>query len=95
MPSSDTRTAAPDAPCAGRTLDHYELEDPIGEGAMGEVHGARDRALVTAMAVSHAVTFVLCLAGMGIAALHPQKRALHDLVCGTRVVYELAPPRRG
>ncbi|MBW2454536.1 MAG: RDD family protein, partial [Deltaproteobacteria bacterium] len=50
------------------------------------------QALVTAAAVSHAMTFALYLAGMGIAALHPQKRAAHDLICGTRVVYEMGAP---
>ncbi|MBW2459176.1 MAG: serine/threonine protein kinase, partial [Deltaproteobacteria bacterium] len=36
---------------AGRALDHYELEERIGQGAMGEVHAARDRSLDRPVAI--------------------------------------------
>ena len=60
------------------------------------------RGLVTAVVVGNAALSMLYFAGLVLAAVHPQKRSLHDLVAGTVVVYDLpgsrasgSPPSRG
>jgi uncharacterized RDD family membrane protein YckC len=48
------------------------------------------RNLLMPVLVGNGVVLVLLYAaGMAVAAFHPQKRALHDLVVGTRVVYRM------
>ena len=55
---------------------------------LAEFEGAK--ALVVPFVVGNAVLTLLYLAGGALAAVHPQKRALHDVVASTRVVYRLA-----
>jgi uncharacterized RDD family membrane protein YckC len=42
-----------------------------------------------AMAASNGVLTLLFAAGLALAAFHPQKRAVHDLIVGSDVVYRL------
>jgi uncharacterized RDD family membrane protein YckC len=51
------------------------------------------RALVVPLLVSHGVQALLWGAGLVLAAFHEQKRAAHDLLVGSRVVYRLGSPR--
>jgi tRNA A-37 threonylcarbamoyl transferase component Bud32/uncharacterized RDD family membrane protein YckC len=53
---------------------------------MGEL-----QSFVVAMAVGHGLLSLLYGGGLVLAAFHPQKRALHDLVVGSVVLYQLAP----
>jgi uncharacterized RDD family membrane protein YckC len=55
---------------------------------LAEFEGAK--ALVVPFAVGNGLLTLLYLAGVGVAAVHHEKRALHDLVAGSRVVYRLA-----
>jgi len=52
------------------------------------------RGLVTAFAVGNAALSLLYAACLALAAIHPSKRAVHDLLVGTRVVHvrKSAPP---
>ncbi len=45
------------------------------------------KVLVTAFAVGNVALSVLYAACLGLAAIHPEKRALHDLLAGSRVVH--------
>lgn len=45
------------------------------------------KALVTAFAVGNAALSLLYAACLGLAAIHPEKRAVHDLLAGSRVVH--------
>jgi uncharacterized RDD family membrane protein YckC len=45
------------------------------------------KSLVTAFAVGNVALSLLYAACLGLAALHPEKRALHDLLVGSRVVH--------
>jgi uncharacterized RDD family membrane protein YckC len=45
------------------------------------------KALVTAFAVGNVALSLLYAACLGLAAIHPEKRAVHDLVAGSRVVH--------
>jgi serine/threonine-protein kinase len=45
--------------------------------------------LVAAIALSHGFLTLLYLAGLALAAFHPQKRALHDLLVGSVATYRL------
>lgn len=47
------------------------------------------QALVLAVAVSNILLSLLFAAGLALAAFHPGKRAMHDLVVGSEVVYRL------
>src|SRR6185369_17587275 len=47
------------------------------------------RTLMVSTIGGNAVLLLLYAVGMGMAALHPQKRALHDLLAGSRVVYRI------
>lgn len=67
-----------------------ELESTIEQlrpSQMGEL-----QQLVVAMAISHGFLSLLYGAGLGLAAFHPEKRALHDMVVGSVVTYRLATP---
>jgi len=48
------------------------------------------RSLVVAVAIGNALLSLLWVAGLALAAFHPQKRAAHDLVVGSEVLYRLA-----
>jgi eukaryotic-like serine/threonine-protein kinase len=50
------------------------------------------QALVTAFAVGNVVLSVLYAACLGLAAIHPEKRAVHDLLAGSRVVHVRSSP---
>ncbi len=50
---------------------------------MGELQG-----MLAAMAISHGVMTLAYLAGLSVVFFHPQKRALHDLVADSVVIYE-------
>ena len=65
-------------------MDKLEKLDPR---YMGELQG-----MLVAMAISHGVMTLAYAAGLGVVFFHPQKRALHDLVVDSVVVYE---PERG
>jgi uncharacterized RDD family membrane protein YckC len=45
------------------------------------------KALVTAFAVGNVALSLLYAACLGLAAIHPEKRAVHDLLAGSRVVH--------
>jgi uncharacterized RDD family membrane protein YckC len=45
------------------------------------------KSLVTAFAVGNVALSLLYAACLGLAAIHPEKRAVHDLVAGSRVVH--------
>ncbi len=47
------------------------------------------QALVLAVAVSNVLLSLLYAVGLILAAFHPQKRAVHDLVVGSEVIYKL------
>lgn len=47
------------------------------------------QALLIAIVVGNGLLTLLYLAGLALAAFHPQKRAAHDLVAGSEVVYRL------
>jgi len=47
------------------------------------------RSLLVAIVIGNALFSLLYVAGLVLAAFHPQKRAAHDLVVGTEVVYRL------
>ncbi len=47
------------------------------------------RSLVVAIAIGNALLSLLWVAGLALAAFHPQKRAAHDLVVGSEVIYRL------
>ncbi len=47
------------------------------------------QSFLIALAVGNALLSVLYLAGLGLALVHPQKRAAHDLLCGSQVIYAL------
>ncbi len=51
------------------------------------------RGLVAAVIVGNAALSLLYFAGLALAAVHPQKRSLHDLAAGTVVVYDLSGVR--
>jgi uncharacterized RDD family membrane protein YckC len=48
---------------------------------------AQMKALVTAFAVGNVALSLLYTACLGLAAIHPEKRAVHDLLAGSRVVH--------
>ncbi len=48
------------------------------------------QALVLGVAVSNLLSSLLFAAGLALAAFHPGKRAMHDLVVGSEVVYRLS-----
>ncbi|MND01403.1 hypothetical protein D3C83_203800 [compost metagenome] len=45
------------------------------------------QSLLTAIAIGNALLSLLWVGGLLLAAFHPQKRAAHDLVVGSEVVY--------
>ena len=47
------------------------------------------QSLLVAIAIGNALLTLLYLGGLLLAAFHPQKRAAHDLVVGSEVVYKL------
>jgi len=47
------------------------------------------KGLVLAVALGNALLSLLYVAGLALAAFHPEKRAAHDLVVGSEVVYRL------
>jgi hypothetical protein len=47
------------------------------------------KGLLIAVAIGNALLSLLWVAGLVLAAFHPSKRAAHDLVVGSRVVYRL------
>jgi uncharacterized RDD family membrane protein YckC len=47
------------------------------------------QAVVLAIAIGNALLTLLYVGGLALAAFHPQKRAAHDLVVGSEVVYKL------
>ena len=51
------------------------------------------QSLLLAIVIGNALLSLLYFAGMAMAAFHPQKRAAHDLVAGTHVVYALRDQR--
>jgi uncharacterized RDD family membrane protein YckC/tRNA A-37 threonylcarbamoyl transferase component Bud32 len=51
------------------------------------------RSLVLAIVIGNALLSLLYFAGLAMAAFHPQKRAAHDLVAGTHVIYALRDRR--
>ncbi len=51
------------------------------------------QSLIVAVAIGNAVLSLLYLAGLALAAFHPQKRAAHDLLAGSQVVYKLRQPK--
>jgi uncharacterized RDD family membrane protein YckC/predicted Ser/Thr protein kinase len=51
------------------------------------------KALVTAFAVGNAALSLLYFACLALAAIHPDKRAVHDLIAGSRVVHVRVKPR--
>jgi tRNA A-37 threonylcarbamoyl transferase component Bud32/uncharacterized RDD family membrane protein YckC len=66
-----------------------ELQSAIEQLRFGEM--AELQTFVVAMAVGHGLLSLLYGGGLVLAAFHPQKRALHDLVVGSVVLYQLAP----
>ncbi|MGZ3418034.1 MAG: protein kinase domain-containing protein [Polyangiales bacterium] len=50
---------------------------------------AEMKSILLAIAISHGLLTVLWLSGLLLAAFHPERRALHDLLAGTRVTYAL------
>lgn len=66
-----------------------ELQGAIEQLRPGEM--AELQSFVVAMAVGHGLLSLLYGGGLVLAAFHPQKRALHDLVVGSVVLYQLAP----
>lgn len=50
------------------------------------------KVLVTAFAVGNVALSVLYAACLGLAAIHPEKRAVHDLLAGSRVVHVRSAP---
>ena len=50
------------------------------------------QSLVLAIVIGNALLSLLYFAGMAMAAFHPQKRAAHDLVAGSQVIYALRGP---
>jgi uncharacterized RDD family membrane protein YckC len=51
------------------------------------------RAFIVPIVVGNAVLAILYACGVALAAIHPQKRAVHDLLVGSRVVYRLGDHR--
>jgi uncharacterized RDD family membrane protein YckC/tRNA A-37 threonylcarbamoyl transferase component Bud32 len=47
------------------------------------------KSILITLAISHGVLTVLWFGGLALAAFHPERRALHDLLAGTRVTYAL------
>lgn len=66
-----------------------ELRDVIEGLQPNQVNQVKS--IVVAIAVSNALLSLLYVAGLALAAFHPHKRALHDLVAGSVVTYRLAP----
>jgi len=51
------------------------------------------KTLVTAFALGNAALSIVYVACLGLAAVHPDKRAVHDLLSGSRVVHVRSGPR--
>lgn len=64
-----------------------ELKSIIERLRPGEMYELRN--LAVALMISHGFLSLLYGAGLVLAAFHPHKRALHDLICGSAVVYRL------
>ncbi len=47
------------------------------------------RSLLTAIAIGYALPSLLYVGGLVLAAFHPQKRAAHDLIVGSEIVYRM------
>jgi uncharacterized RDD family membrane protein YckC len=59
----------------------------IGISKLTELEGAKD--LIVPIIVSNVLLTLVYGAGFGIAALHPEKRTVHDLCAGSHVLYRL------
>jgi len=59
------------------------------EPSMQPADIAQFKTLIIAIVITHALLTILWMAGLAVAAFHPRKRALHDLVVGSEVVYKL------
>jgi uncharacterized RDD family membrane protein YckC len=47
------------------------------------------RSLLTAIAIGYALPSLMYVGGLVLAAWHPQKRAAHDLIVGSEIVYKM------
>jgi uncharacterized RDD family membrane protein YckC len=47
------------------------------------------RSLLTAIAIGYALPSLMYVGGLVLAAFHPQKRAAHDLIVGSEIVYRM------
>ncbi len=63
----------------------------IGVERMGPTALSELKSVMFAVYVSHALLTLLYLAGLAVAAFHPKKRALHDMLADSEVVYRLTP----
>ncbi|MEQ9320103.1 MAG: hypothetical protein RIF41_13145, partial [Polyangiaceae bacterium] len=50
------------------------------------------QSFLIAFVIGNALLSLLYFGGLIVAAFHPQKRAVHDLVVGSQVVYRLKAP---
>ena len=50
---------------------------------------AEVKSILLTVAISHGLLTLLWLSGLALAAFHRERRALHDLLAGTRVTYAL------
>ncbi|MEO7093409.1 MAG: protein kinase, partial [Polyangiales bacterium] len=71
-----------------RGKDHLRA----GIEKMGPTEIAELKSVLLAVYVSHAILTLLYFAGLALAAFHPKKRAAHDLLCDSQVVYKLGKP---
>jgi hypothetical protein len=47
------------------------------------------RSLLMAIAIGYALPSLMYMGGLVLAAFHPQKRAAHDLIVGSEIVYKM------
>jgi uncharacterized RDD family membrane protein YckC/tRNA A-37 threonylcarbamoyl transferase component Bud32 len=76
-----------------RGKDHLRA----GIEKMGPTEIAELKSVLLAVYVSHAILTLLYFGGLALAAFHPKKRAAHDLLVDSQVVYKLGkkPPKAG
>ena len=68
-------------PCVGEVVTPTAQRREGTASQVGEMN-----ALVTAFAVGNGALSILYAACLGLAAIHPEKRAVHDLLAGSHVV---------
>jgi uncharacterized RDD family membrane protein YckC len=75
-----------------RGKDHLRA----GIERMGPTEIAELKSVLLAVYVSHAILTLLYFGGLALAAFHPKKRAAHDLLVDSQVVYKLGkkPPKK-